>query len=249
MLAKIIVERGLIDDVLASDTCAVRCEIEMESGDTFEHTLYTSRYEYNVQAYLGPVTPVQQEVLERLLATGVKSVLDVGSGSGYLAAWLQDRGLDVTACEIDIDAAKICQARGLQRVISMSVLEMEGPFDAVMLLGGSVPVTPTRDLTGAVRNFMRHLHRLLRPGGVILTDLAHYQLPVLSMNHEFKVAKIRFGAEGTWTDFSHHIYPSPEVMKRIMTKLGFILEYQRHVDIGSTHNSTQEKYFSFWRRT
>ena len=100
------------------------------------------------QAMLAP--RVEARVLQELAVHKHERVLEVGAGSGFMAALLAHKAQHVTTLEIDPDLARIARAN-LQRagVVNATVVEADGangwrseaPFD-VIVLSGSVPELP-----------------------------------------------------------------------------------------------------------
>ncbi len=96
---------------------------------------------------------VEARLLQALQVQRHEHVLEVGTGSGFMAALLAHRGLNVTTLECRPDLARLARAN-LQRnglvnvhVVDVSAAEgsagrpQDGPFDAI-LLSGSVPDVP-----------------------------------------------------------------------------------------------------------
>lgn len=96
---------------------------------------------------------VEARLLQALEVQRHEQVLEVGTGSGFMAALLAHRGLNVTTLECRPELAHIARAN-LQRnglvnvhVVDVSAAEgsagrpQDGPFDAI-LLSGSVPDVP-----------------------------------------------------------------------------------------------------------
>src|SRR4029453_5441251 len=100
------------------------------------------------QSMLAP--KVEARLLQELDVKKHERVLEVGTGSGYMAALLAHKAQQVITMEIHPELAAFAQAN-LQRAAAMRVsvrqgdgsrgLPSEGPFDAI-LLSGSVPEGP-----------------------------------------------------------------------------------------------------------
>lgn len=111
-----------------------------------------------------PFHPLEQLALER--ATG--RVLDVGAGVGRHALFLQERGCQVTAIEIEPELVGIMSERGVIDPLAGSVLSLTGRrFDTVLMLmnGFGLVGTPS-----GADVFFEHARQLLSPGGQILCD-------------------------------------------------------------------------------
>jgi protein-L-isoaspartate(D-aspartate) O-methyltransferase len=85
-----------------------------------------------------------------LALTGTESVLEIGTGSGYLCALLALRARQVLSFEIHADVAQMAQRHLAQAGIANAQVRAqdgalgaasEGPFDAIVL-GGSVSKVP-----------------------------------------------------------------------------------------------------------
>jgi len=108
---------------------------------------------------------VEARMLQDLDVAKHEKVLEVGTGSGFMAALLGHRAQRVLTLEIDDDLARMAQAN-LQRAGLLNVevrvadgacadLSADGPFD-VIVLSGSVAELPERLLS------------LLKPGGRLM---------------------------------------------------------------------------------
>ncbi|MFQ6029724.1 MAG: class I SAM-dependent methyltransferase [Dehalococcoidia bacterium] len=94
--------------------------------------------------------------------------LDIAAGSGRLALWLADRGLETVAVDISSVGLELVrqavQAAGLQIVTIQADLEAEplpdGPFDLISCFRYR-----QRDLFPFIRE-------RLRPGGILIADVA-----------------------------------------------------------------------------
>ncbi len=93
---------------------------------------------------------VQARMLQDLAVQKTDKVLDIGTGSGFMAALLAHQGAQVLSLEIDADLATQAQANlqkaGLTRVTVRQAdgsqgAAADGPFD-VIVLGGSVAQVP-----------------------------------------------------------------------------------------------------------
>ncbi|UQN07973.1 class I SAM-dependent methyltransferase [Deinococcus sp. QL22] len=249
MIAKIVLSNNLMVEAIGFRNEDIHCEIEMAAGDDFESLLYESRYAYDTAAYLGPVSPVQSNALSMLLNRGIHTILDIGSGSGYIAEWLISTGFDVTACEIDLDAIEMCRRRGIEKIYSGTFLDLKSQHDAAILMGGSINTERTENLRQAVELYIMTIKDLVKHDGFLLTDLSYYHIPSISTNQDYKVSKIRFGIADHWTDYSYHIYPHPNIFAQMMTDYGFEILDQSIVDLGSDAMSIQTRHYSLWRRS
>ena len=125
----------------------------------------------NGQSMLAP--KVEARLLQELAVQRHERVLEIGAGSGYMAALLAHKAQHVTTLEIDAELAGFA-TENLKRAWVMNVtvvhadgskaLPVEGPFD-VIVLSGSVAEVP------------RSLLAQLKPGGRLTAVVG--QLPVM----------------------------------------------------------------------
>lgn len=125
----------------------------------------------NGQSMLEP--KVEARLLQELAVQRHERVLEIGAGSGYMAALLAHKAQHVTSLEIDIELAQLA-SENLKRAWVMNAdvlvadasqpLSVDGPFD-VVILSGSVFEVP-RSLLGQ-----------LKPGGRLVAIVG--QLPVM----------------------------------------------------------------------
>lgn len=119
---------------------------------------------------LGRISGARARILDTLLATpgGASHVLDVGCGSGRLTAALTERGvrevwgLDPSPYLLQIAADRAPLAEFVQGTIEESPFD-DGIFDAI----GSCFLFHELPKEAAERG-IRHLHRMLRPGGTLV---------------------------------------------------------------------------------
>jgi len=125
----------------------------------------------NGQSMLEP--KVEARLLQELAVQRHERVLEIGAGSGYMAALLAHKAQHVTTVEVDPELARLAVGN-LQRAWVMNAdvlvadasqpLAVDGPFD-VVVLSGSVFEVP-RSLLGQ-----------LKPGGRLVAIVG--QLPVM----------------------------------------------------------------------
>ena len=125
----------------------------------------------NGQSMLAP--KVEARLLQELAVQRHEHVLEVGAGSGYMAALLAHKGQHVTTLEIDAELARLA-SDNLRRawITNATVLHADasrtvpddGPFD-VIVLSGSVFEVP------------RALLAQLKPGGRLTAIVG--QLPIM----------------------------------------------------------------------
>ena len=140
----------------------------------------------NGQSMLAP--KVEARLLQELKVQRHERVLEIGAGSGYMAALLAHKGQSVTTFEIDPELARLA-SDNLRRawITNVSVLHADasrtipddGPFD-VIVLSGSVFEVP------------RSLLAQLKPSGRLTAVVG--QLPIMQA-----VLVTRSGESGTAT--------------------------------------------------
>lgn len=124
----------------------------------------------NGQSMLAP--KVEARLLQELGLQRHERVLEVGAGSGYMAALLAHKAQHVTTLEIDPQLAALARDNLRRaRVDHVTVIEadgsaalpVDGPFDAIVL-SGSVAETP------------RPLLEALKPGGRLVAVVGQWPI-------------------------------------------------------------------------
>lgn len=109
-------------------------------------------------------------------------VLEVGAGSGYVAAAVQDRAASLIATDINPHAVASARARGVAMVRTDLFAGLSGPFDLVLFNPPYLPTLPEERLddwleyaldggpTGraVIERFVTDIGRVLSPFGRIL---------------------------------------------------------------------------------
>ena len=116
--------------------------------------------------------------LRRTLAeTPSRRLLDLGSGSGEHAAFLQEQGFDVTG--VDASAEQVRAASDHERpdgprFVHGRIAELgrvaPGPFGAALCLGNVLPYLHGEELEDSIRA----LARALEPGALVITQMVNY---------------------------------------------------------------------------
>lgn len=99
-------------------------------------------------------------------------VLDVGCGSGRHALHLQAKGLEVVATDNSPSIIKLVRLRGVRQARQIAFGQLSsssrlGAFDTVLMLGNNFGLFGS---FSKARRMLRRLHRLTRPGAVILAE-------------------------------------------------------------------------------
>jgi SAM-dependent methyltransferase len=118
------------------------------------------------------------ELLRRLRGAGLRGglVVDLGCGSGIWARALLDAGYDVLGVDVSADLLAIARERAPgARLVHGSLFEAELPTGcaAVTAIGEcmSYAFDPRAGRDG-VAALLRRIHAILRPGGLLLFDVA-----------------------------------------------------------------------------
>ncbi|TXC81660.1 class I SAM-dependent methyltransferase [Luteibaculum oceani] len=100
------------------------------------------------------------------------SVLDIGACAGGHSAWLQSKGLEVTALEIDPLACRFLnEERNISKVVNESIYDFQSKkkFDTILLLMNGLGIA------GTTRNLSQFIFACLsnlNPGGQIIFESA-----------------------------------------------------------------------------
>ncbi len=111
---------------------------------------------------------------------GIRTVLDVGAGTGLHSILLARLGVAVTA--IDTSPAMVDALRRNARTFGASITaqsmrmdslspRMTGSFDGVICLGNTIPHLQTEEL---LRRSLSEFLRVLRPGGTLVLQLLNF---------------------------------------------------------------------------
>lgn len=123
------------------------------------------RFESAAHYFDAPREPAEAAELTRLGGP----VLDVASGPGSYAAYLQNHALTVTAIDASPRAIRIAGMRGCldARVMDLQSLEFpEASFESVIVMGNTFGVHQDEE---SLPGFMAKLRRVTRKGGTLLT--------------------------------------------------------------------------------
>jgi SAM-dependent methyltransferase len=116
-----------------------------------------------LQRYLGPLTAADEGVLARTAGP----VLDIGCGPGRHVLALARRGALAVGVDVSPIAVRIARGRGAT-VLHRSVFDRlpgAGRWGTALLLDGNIGIG------GSPTALLSRLARLLRPGGLVLTEL------------------------------------------------------------------------------
>jgi SAM-dependent methyltransferase len=107
--------------------------------------------------------PIAEEFLDRMLAEGKRTLLEIGAGVGYTSRWFAERDVDVVATDISSAQVELCRAKGLDaQVRDMYDLGFPaGSFDAVWLMN-CIHHVPAADVAAVLDG----IAAVLVPGGL-----------------------------------------------------------------------------------
>ncbi|MFZ5634071.1 MAG: class I SAM-dependent methyltransferase [Bacillota bacterium] len=125
----------------------------------------------------GTKTPEEKELWRQILGRlgpGRLSVLDVGTGTGFLAIMSAEMGHRVTG--IDWSDTMLAQARAGAKEANLEVSFVEGDAEALPFGAGEFDAVVARHLLWTLTDPQRAISewaRVLKPGGRILADFSH----------------------------------------------------------------------------
>ena len=100
-------------------------------------------------------------------------VLDVGSGAGCHALYLQKKGLEVLAIDTSEGAVEVCKLRGVSEVKNIELIRLENQkFDTILMLMNGTGIFQKLEYVSV---YLQHLKSLLAPNGQILIDSSDLQ--------------------------------------------------------------------------
>lgn len=110
------------------------------------------------------------ELVKKFPPRGEGPIFDVGGGNGFVAKGLMDAGWDVVLVEPGPGGARNAKKRGLQHVVCATT-------QAARFNPGSMPAIGVFDVVehiGDDKAFLKHLHDLLEPGGMLYLTVPAY---------------------------------------------------------------------------
>jgi 2-polyprenyl-3-methyl-5-hydroxy-6-metoxy-1,4-benzoquinol methylase len=91
-------------------------------------------------------------------------VLDVGSGTGLFAKWLQNQGFDVTCIDPSDEMVRRCRKQGLKILQSnLQEYHTQQQFGMVVAILSLIHI-PKKDFADQIKK----IHSMLAPGGILL---------------------------------------------------------------------------------
>ncbi len=138
-------------------------------------TTYGEDLAYVHDAGFGDVARAAARVVGVLLPRGPRVVVDVGCGSGIAARELLRRGREVVAIEPSLHLLALARRNAPSATLrrgSFATARLP-PCDAVLATGEVLCYATERGSSwAAVRRFFTRAHAALRPGGVLVFDIA-----------------------------------------------------------------------------
>jgi protein-L-isoaspartate(D-aspartate) O-methyltransferase len=162
------------------------------------------------QCMLAP--KVEARILQDVAVQKHERVLEIGTGSGYMAALLGHRGQQVTTIEIDADLAEI--ARGnLSRagIYNAEVRTGDGSVNLAQAVGGNDPLRGPFDvivLSGSVPEVPQPLLAMLTVGGR-LSAIVGIE-PVMRATLVTRVAETAWRTTQAWDTVAPRLVNFPE---------------------------------------
>lgn len=128
--------------------------------------------EGSMMAPLHSFNPLRFEYFSQFVEdfTGLET-LDVGCGGGYTCEYLDDLGAEVTGMDINPDLVEVARAHAQQ--VGKVIRYEQGRAEALPFPDQSFDVVTCVDVLEHVDDVggaLREIHRVLRPGGVLLYD-------------------------------------------------------------------------------
>lgn len=155
-------------------------------------------------------------------------VLDVGCGAGRHALHLQQQGIDVTAIDNSPGAVRVCELRGVKKVLVRAIGEVDGfddnSFDTIIMMGNNLGVLESRENAGAILSMFS---RITSPNARIIAgtrdpyrtdDIDHLQYHKSNQTRGRMAGQIRMRVRyrkmvGEWFDY---LFVSPAELQEIL---------------------------------
>lgn len=106
---------------------------------------------------------------QKALELSVGKTLDIGAGAGSHSLYLQnEKKLEVVALDYSPKSIKVCQLRGIKKIVCTDLLEFSGEtFDTLLLLMNGTGIFQSLE---KIDDYLEKLHSLLKENGQILID-------------------------------------------------------------------------------
>lgn len=172
---------------------------------------YLPKGEEKIEAWgrmVGPVFRAGADLIERTMPRG--RLLDVGTGYGFFLALMQSRGWETMGLEVSPSGVQYGRKRWGLSILSQPWQEaafQEGEFDVVTAF---YVVEHLPDPMA----FLREVHRILRPGGMILVRYPH-TTPIKDILSLMRIKNSLYHLPFHLSDFS------PRTIREALEKGGF----------------------------
>lgn len=157
---------------------------------------------------MGPVFQKGANLIERSLPPG--KLLDVGSGYGFFLALMQSRGWEVMGLEVSSTGADYGRKRWGLSILNQSWEGTAFHNDEFDVVTAFYVIEHLPDPLA----FFREVHRILRPGGMILVRYPH-TTPIKDILSFMRIRNNLYHLPFHLSDFS------PRIMRRALEKKGF----------------------------
>lgn len=202
------------------DYCMVRC---LRCGFVYQnprpsqeellsaYQTYLPETEEEIEAWGTMMEPVFRRganLIERLIPPG--RLLDVGSGYGFFLALMQSRGWEVMGLEVSPTGADYGRTRWGLPILSQ-------PWERALFPGGAFDVVTAFYVIEHLPDplaFLREVHRVVRPGGMILLRYPH-TTPIKTILSLIRVKNHLYHLPFHLSDFS------PGTIRRALEETGF----------------------------
>lgn len=148
------------------------------------------------------------DLIERTIPQG--RLVDVGTGYGFFPALMQSRGWEVMGLEASVTGARYGRKRWGLRILSQ-------PWEKTSLQEGEFDVVTAFYVIEHLPDplaFLREVHRILRPGGMILVRYPH-TTPIKDLLFLMRIKNHLYHLPFHLCDFS------PTSMRRALAQAGF----------------------------
>lgn len=159
---------------------------------------------------IAPVLKRGADLIERHIPPG--RLLDVGSGYGFFLALMQSRGWEVQGLEVSPTGAEYGRKRWGLPILSQPWEQASFPEGAFDVVTAFYVIEHLPDPLA----FLREVHRIVRPGGMILLRYPH-TTPIKAILSLIRIKNRLYHLPFHLSDFS------PSTMRRALGETGFIM--------------------------
>ena len=143
---------------------------------------------------------VKLNILDDLIVTyGIKSIADIGAGTGLYSIYFAKNGMDVSACDIVPKHVDIIKEKAEKNQLNMEIfvsdaLNVKLPsnfYDMVLLAGPIYHLHTKEDKLKA----LKEAKRIVKKGGIIVVDYLsdiHGYIQHVLLDHEFLTKELDF---------------------------------------------------------